>query len=60
MTFVYDDHYVTQPAFQFWSRESYMDQNGGQPVDEEFEYNSATNTEWLSPDQLRGLIGLAG
>lgn len=60
MTLVFDDHYVTQPAFHFWSRENYMDQNGGQPVAEDFEYNSATNTEWLSSDELRGLIGLAG
>lgn len=56
LTLEFDDRYVIQPAFRFWSDENYMEQNGGRRVAEDFEYNSATNGTWLSIDELRAII----
>ncbi|MGH6660760.1 MAG: UDP-N-acetylglucosamine 4,6-dehydratase (inverting) [Rhodospirillales bacterium] len=56
LTLEFEDHYVIQPAFPFWSDENYMEKNGGRRVAEDFEYNSATNGTWLSIDELRAII----
>jgi UDP-N-acetylglucosamine 4,6-dehydratase len=50
----YDDHYVIQPAFPWWSDELAYE-NGGRPVPEGFVYASDTNDRWLSVDELRAL-----
>ena len=31
-TLEFDDHFVIEPAFHFWSREFYTGENGGTPV----------------------------
>lgn len=53
-TLEYDDYYVIQPEFPWWGRE-----NGktGKPVPEDFKYSSNTNSQWLSVEQLLGLVG---
>jgi len=56
MTLEFDNHFVIEPAFPFWSSENYAEQNGGNRVAEDFEYNSATNESWLSIDELRDII----
>jgi UDP-N-acetylglucosamine 4,6-dehydratase len=57
LTLEFDDHYVIEPAFQFWDRETYQTRHGGSAVDHEFHYSSDTNTEWLTGEQLRAIAG---
>jgi UDP-N-acetylglucosamine 4,6-dehydratase len=49
-----DDAYVIQPAHPWWRVEHWAD---ARPLTEGFRYASDTNTEWLSDEQLRSLIG---
>jgi UDP-N-acetylglucosamine 4,6-dehydratase len=56
MTLEFDDHYVIEPNFQFWDRESYAEGNGGVSVPEEFKYGSDSNPWRLTQDELQGLI----
>lgn len=59
LTLEFDDHFVIQPTIQF-SHESDFSCNRigetGKPVDQGFEYNSGSNTEWLSGDQLLKMV----
>jgi UDP-N-acetylglucosamine 4,6-dehydratase len=51
----FDRHYVVQPAFSWWKPEEHGAEAGevGRPVDEDFEYASNTNHDWLRPDRIR-------
>jgi UDP-N-acetylglucosamine 4,6-dehydratase len=49
----FDDFFVIQPTFKWWSGESVKD---GKKVPDGFKYSSDNNTEWLTVDQLRKLI----
>jgi UDP-N-acetylglucosamine 4,6-dehydratase len=51
----YDDHYVIQPAFPWWSDDMALE-IGGRPVAENFVYASDTNDWWLTTDELRAMI----
>jgi UDP-N-acetylglucosamine 4,6-dehydratase len=51
----FDDHYVIQPAFPWWSDEV-ATEGGGRPVREGFVYASDSNERWLAPAELRGMI----
>ena len=51
-TYEYDKHYIIYPHFEWWDNERYFTK-GGKLVEEGFEYNSETNAEWLSVEQLR-------
>ena len=51
-TYEFDKHYIIYPCFEWWDS-SRNSRNGGVRVDEGFEYNSGTNKEWLSVEQLR-------
>lgn len=51
MTYEYDRHYIVYPHFD-WSRAGDV-LPGGKVVQEGFEYNSGTNTQWLGVDELR-------
>ena len=53
-TLQYPDHYVIQPDFIFWGRRFKND--GGEPVPEDFEYNSGTNSWWLTQEELKAMI----
>ena len=53
-TLEYKDHYVVQPDFQFW--ESRFKCNGGNPLPEDFEYNSETNPWFLTIDEMRDMV----
>lgn len=53
-TLEFDDHYLIQPDFRFWSRR--FESNIGKPVPEDFEYNSGTNSWWLTVEELREMI----
>lgn len=53
-TLEYNDYYVIQPDFRYFERR--YRNNGGTPVAEDFEYNSGTNSWWLTVEELRELI----
>jgi UDP-N-acetylglucosamine 4,6-dehydratase len=50
----FDDYYIIQPDFRFWSRR--YNCNDGKPAPEDFEYNSETNPWRLSIDEMREMI----
>ncbi|NFO11825.1 UDP-N-acetylglucosamine 4,6-dehydratase (inverting) [Clostridium botulinum] len=52
MTYEYDKHYIIYPNFDWWNSQNFMTP-GGKVVKEGFEYNSGTNSEWLSEDDLK-------
>lgn len=54
-TYEYDKHYIIYPQFDWWNKEEYYEQ-GGKLIEPGFEYNSGTNKQWLSIDDLRKLI----
>jgi UDP-N-acetylglucosamine 4,6-dehydratase (inverting) len=51
-TYEYENHYIIYPNFEWWNSENFFTE-GGKKIDEGFEYNSGTNTEWLSEETLR-------
>jgi UDP-N-acetylglucosamine 4,6-dehydratase len=55
MTLEMDDRYVIQPAFNWWSRDSYT-LNGAKPVEDGFSYTSDSNGDWLDADGLAALF----
>ncbi|HVP06886.1 MAG TPA: polysaccharide biosynthesis protein, partial [Candidatus Acidoferrum sp.] len=55
-TLEFDTYFVILPSVQLWNVASYMDQHRGQKCTDGFRYSSATNSEWLSVEQIRTLI----
>lgn len=49
-------YYVILPQTHRFTVDEYCQQTGAQPVAEGFTYNSGTNSEWLSVDQIRALV----
>lgn len=52
LTYEYDKHYIIYPHFDWWEFDDSRISNG-KKVEEGFEYNSATNKEWLGIEGLR-------
>ncbi len=52
-TVEFDDIFVIQPDFHWWSRDLTTD--GGRPCPDGFSYSSDSNTQWLTTDQIRQL-----
>lgn len=50
LTYEYDKHYIIYPNFE-WRKKTGT--AGGKLVEEGFEYNSGTNVQWLSVEELR-------
>lgn len=55
LTYDYGDHYVIYPNFSWWQKENSF-KPGGVAIEEGWEYNSGTNTVWLSVEELRERI----
>lgn len=55
-TVEFDDHYVIQPAADWWDRAGYLAATGGKPVAEGFAYSSDRNPVWMQPAELRALL----
>ena len=53
-TLEFDTYYMIKPSFRFFQRR--FCENNCKPVAEDFEYNSGTNTSWLSVEELRKII----
>lgn len=51
----YGDHYIIYPNYIWWSKDHYY-KEGGILIEEGWEYNSGTNTEWLDVETLRKKI----
>ncbi|SFC75623.1 UDP-N-acetylglucosamine 4,6-dehydratase (inverting) [Spirosoma endophyticum] len=49
-------YYVITPSTPTWDVDDYLKAFGGNRVDLGFKYNSGTNTDWLSVEQLREQI----
>ncbi|MEI7474088.1 MAG: UDP-N-acetylglucosamine 4,6-dehydratase (inverting) [bacterium] len=48
------NHYIIKPDFGWWKND--FNDKIGTKVDENFEYSSETNTEWLSIEQIQKLL----
>ncbi len=53
-TYEYEKHYIIYPQYDWWNVEDYYEE-GGKMVQPGFEYNSGTNKEWLSVEELKQL-----
>jgi UDP-N-acetylglucosamine 4,6-dehydratase (inverting) len=49
-------YYAILPSTFRYTKEEYMEKNGAKAVENGFKYNSGTNTEWLTVEELRELI----
>ena len=54
-TYEYDKNFIIYPHME-WCDLSKIDLKGGKKVESGFVYDSGTNTEWLSVDELRKLV----
>ncbi len=52
----FDDHFILQPNFGWWDKESHLVKSRGRPCPEGFSYTSANNTEWLDVEDIRAMI----
>ena len=52
-TIEFDDYYVIQPEFSWWSEEF---KKGSKSLPDDFHYVSNENTQWLTIDELRELV----
>ncbi|BCN32517.1 UDP-N-acetylglucosamine 4,6-dehydratase (inverting) [Anaeromicropila herbilytica] len=50
-TYEYEKHFIIYPHFEWWNFEKHFT-SGGKLVEDGFEYNSGTNREWLSKEDL--------
>lgn len=50
-TYEYDKHYIVYPEYNWHKKKDVLP--GGKRVEDGFEYNSGTNTQWLDVDGLR-------
>ena len=54
-TYEYEKHYIIYPKFDWWNFETHFTE-GGKPIGEGFEYNSGTNENFLTTEDLKALI----
>lgn len=55
MTYEYEKHYIIYPHFDWWSSKRHFT-SGGISIEDGFEYNSGTNSEWLDIEALKQKI----
>lgn len=53
-TYEYEKHFVIYPNYNWWGENELIP--GGNKVDEEFEYSSGNNKEWLSIETIKELL----
>ena len=54
-TYDYGNHYIIYPNYIWWSKDHYFKEKGAL-IEEGWEYNSGTNTEWIDLETLRKKI----
>lgn len=52
----FDKYFVILPSIKLWEVDEFSRALNGTPCRSDFAYNSGTNSEWLTVDQLRKLI----
>ncbi|MGR3176667.1 MAG: UDP-N-acetylglucosamine 4,6-dehydratase (inverting) [Candidatus Anammoxibacter sp.] len=57
-TIEFKDYYVILPSMRLWDVEKFAEDFNGNFCPAGFKYNSGTNSEWLSVEQIRELIRL--
>jgi UDP-N-acetylglucosamine 4,6-dehydratase/5-epimerase len=57
-TVEFEDRYVILPMFDPKVSENYRNRNGGALCPEGFQFSSDRNTQWLSADELRTMLGM--
>lgn len=55
-TLEFKRYFVILPSMPFWDAEQYRQKFEGQRCDFGFRYNSGTNTEWLTVEQIRAMV----
>ncbi|OGV50857.1 MAG: UDP-N-acetylglucosamine 4,6-dehydratase (inverting) [Lentisphaerae bacterium GWF2_52_8] len=55
-TLEFDDYYVIQPDFHWWEGEESLKSCGGEPCKDGFSYRSDINSNWLSVEDIRGIV----
>lgn len=55
-TIEFKDYFVILPSLQLWDIDKFINEFDGKRCESGFAYNSGTNSEWLSVEQLRDLI----
>lgn len=55
-TIEFKDHFVILPSMALWDVEQFTTHFNGRRCTDGFAYNSGTNTDWLSVEQLKDLI----
>ena len=58
-TYEYDKHYIIYPNFNWWNIDTHFTE-GGKLINLGFEYDSGTNSEWLSIEDLRKAMNELG
>ena len=53
-TYEYDSHYIIYPNYNWWNQDKLI--HGGKKVDPGFVYDSGTNKEWLSVEDIQRLL----
>jgi FlaA1/EpsC-like NDP-sugar epimerase len=49
-------YYVIAPSVALWKMDEWTKKFNAKKVPEGFKYNSGTNTDWISSEEIRGLI----
>lgn len=49
----YDKYFVIEPEFNFWDKNN---GSGGRPLPKDFSYASDTNKEWITQEQMLGIL----
>ncbi len=55
-TLEFDDYYVIEPDFAWWTGEEYLKESGGKPCSDGFSYSSDKNDQWLTVEDLKQTV----
>lgn len=55
-TVEFDRHFVILPSSPLWDESAFLEIFNGRPCADGFKYNSGTNTQWLTVEEIRTLI----
>ena len=55
-TLEFTDHFVIEPAFQWWTVLNPLKDQAGKRCEDGFSYTSDNNTWWLGPDEIREIV----
>lgn len=55
-TVEFDNYFVVQPSAEWWNKKAYMQETGGVPVPEDFQFSSDLNKQWMTPEHLADLL----